>query len=208
MARLTANAKTRARERLLQAAATRFAADGFEAASVNTISAEAGFAKGTVYNYFSSKDELFGEVIRPACERAVRIGSQAPSSGSLRARLEALAAADVQVLREQEAFMQVLVREAMSFRPQTYSLILAHLAPFLDAVSGALEQAAAEGRLRDDLPPEQLALMFLGFLVLLYIQHWGSGSVWPPLDEVPALATTLFLDGAGRSSRDEREIQP
>lgn len=46
------------RQRLLQAAAKEFAEKGFVGANINQISIEAGFAKGTIYNYFPSKREL------------------------------------------------------------------------------------------------------------------------------------------------------
>ena len=43
---------------LLDAAAEEFAQQGYEAANINRISTAAGFAKGTIYNYFSSKRAL------------------------------------------------------------------------------------------------------------------------------------------------------
>jgi hypothetical protein len=43
---------------------------------------------------------------------------------------------------------------------------------------------------------EQLALLFVGSLSLLYVQHWGSNGTWPSLDEIPELAVTMFFDGA------------
>ena len=46
------------RLRLLEAAAEEFARVGYSDANINTISTSAGFAKGTVYNYFSSKRAL------------------------------------------------------------------------------------------------------------------------------------------------------
>ena len=46
------------RQRLLDAAATEFAREGFAGANINRISKAAGFAKGTIYNYFPSKREL------------------------------------------------------------------------------------------------------------------------------------------------------
>lgn len=54
--RNTALADTR--QRLLDAAAAEFAQHGYESANVNGISLAAGFAKGTVYNYFPSKRAL------------------------------------------------------------------------------------------------------------------------------------------------------
>jgi AcrR family transcriptional regulator len=46
------------RERLLDAAAVEFAREGYVGANINRISTAAGFAKGTIYNYFDSKRTL------------------------------------------------------------------------------------------------------------------------------------------------------
>jgi AcrR family transcriptional regulator len=200
--RITRAAQDRVREQLLHTAAAHFARDGFDRANINDIAVEAGFAKGTVYNYFSSKAELFGAVLEVACERAVDLYTASTHGESTRSSLEALAAADVEVLREQEPFMKVLVREAMSFRPETYSTVVSHLGPFLLAIEQVLDRGVAQGQVRDDRPVEQLAVLFVGILSMLYVQHWGSGGVWPGLDELPALAVNVFLDGAAPSPHE------
>ena len=46
------------RQSLLQAAAAEFASNGYNGANVDRISRAAGFAKGTIYNYFDSKRAL------------------------------------------------------------------------------------------------------------------------------------------------------
>ena len=46
------------RRLLLQAATTEFARAGYARANINRISQSAGFAKGTIYNYFTSKRAL------------------------------------------------------------------------------------------------------------------------------------------------------
>ena len=46
------------RQKLLQAAAAVFAENGYVGANINQISTAAGFAKGTIYNYFPSKRAL------------------------------------------------------------------------------------------------------------------------------------------------------
>lgn len=195
MARTTADAKTTTRSRLLETAAAHFSRDGIEGASIDAISLEAGFAKGTVYNYFPSKEQLFAEVLSEGCRRAVERYRQAAQVGGTRDRLVALAAADVAVLREDEAFQKVVVREAMAFRPATYPLIVQHLEPFLQQIVQILVAGVAVGEVRDDRPAAQLALLFVGLLSLLYVQHWGSGGAWPTLNEIPGLAVTTFLDG-------------
>jgi len=197
MARITSEAKETSRQRLLEEAAAHFARDGFDRANINSIAIAAGFAKGTIYNYFTSKEELFGEVLTMACRRAVTRYAGSPHGNSVRDRLAALVAADVDVLREQEPFMRVLIREAMSFRPDTYPIIVEHLAPFLDVLIEVLATGVEAGEIRNDRPPAQLALLFVGTLTMLYVQYWGSGGAWPTLEELPELALATFLDGAG-----------
>ena len=46
------------RKPLLEVAAIEFANAGFYGANINRISLAAGFAKGTIYNYFPSKQAL------------------------------------------------------------------------------------------------------------------------------------------------------
>ena len=62
MARYKQNARNQAvsetRQRLLEAAVVEFSDLGYAEANINRISAAAGFAKGTVYNYFPSKQAL------------------------------------------------------------------------------------------------------------------------------------------------------
>jgi AcrR family transcriptional regulator len=62
MARYKQNARDQAvsetRQRLLDAAVVEFSRRGYAEANINRISEAAGFAKGTVYNYFPSKQSL------------------------------------------------------------------------------------------------------------------------------------------------------
>ena len=46
------------RQMLLEAATQAFAVEGYAGANINRISRDAGFAKGTIYNYFDSKRAL------------------------------------------------------------------------------------------------------------------------------------------------------
>jgi AcrR family transcriptional regulator len=56
-------AQSETRQKLLEAAKKEFAREGFEKANINQISQLAGFAKGTIYNYFESKRMLMMELI-------------------------------------------------------------------------------------------------------------------------------------------------
>ncbi len=51
------------REQILDAAIIVFGEKGFSAASVEDIARQAGIGKGTIYLYFKSKDEIFGNIL-------------------------------------------------------------------------------------------------------------------------------------------------
>ena len=53
---------------ILRGAATIFAQDGYEGASMSRIAACAGVSKGTLYNYFAGKAELFSAWVGQECE--------------------------------------------------------------------------------------------------------------------------------------------
>jgi AcrR family transcriptional regulator len=55
--------RSETRSLLLQAATEEFAREGYLGANINSISKNAGFAKGTIYNYFDSKRTLMLELI-------------------------------------------------------------------------------------------------------------------------------------------------
>jgi AcrR family transcriptional regulator len=52
------------RRQIMDGARTVFLSAGFDGASMNDIAREAGVSKGTLYAYFTSKDELFEAIIR------------------------------------------------------------------------------------------------------------------------------------------------
>jgi len=56
-------------ERILAAATRVFAQKGFDGADVGQIAREAGVAKGSLYNYFASKEDLFVFVCQDGLER-------------------------------------------------------------------------------------------------------------------------------------------
>jgi AcrR family transcriptional regulator len=58
------------RETILKVAREVFFEQGYTAASMSTIAARLGGSKGTLYNYFKSKEELFEAQVRERCGEA------------------------------------------------------------------------------------------------------------------------------------------
>jgi AcrR family transcriptional regulator len=72
-------AQSETRQLLVQAAIQEFARQGYERSNINHISRAAGFAKGTIYNYFPSKQALhfafIAERVRQASDPQQRLES-------------------------------------------------------------------------------------------------------------------------------------
>jgi AcrR family transcriptional regulator len=184
------------RQRLLDAAAAEFARNGLDDANINQISLAAGFAKGTVYNHFPSKEALFLAVVQEACELAAAGIEGVSVDASTEERLRAALASDVEWARAHEAFAQVVVREVLTPNPRFYPQVIEAAAPFISRVRDILADGVKLGEVRADIPVEELALVFVGFGDLALIQHWGSEGAWPALEQIPDLITALFLEGA------------
>jgi AcrR family transcriptional regulator len=193
MMRVTADTREATRAKLLEAAAREFGRVGLDRASIDAISLAAGYAKGTIYNYFASKEELFLAVVEEASARAAAAAA-APEGAPARERLQATLAAFCAWAGEHEAFARVLVRECLMGTPALHARVVRAEAPF----TGKLAAILAEGgrrQLRTDLPAEQLALAIAGLTDLALAQHWASGGTNPTREEIPEWVLRLVLDG-------------
>ena len=86
--------KEETRVRILEAACRVFAGRGYEAATVEEITAECGIAKGALYSHFASKEELFRTILvehvrRRAAETAARLEPGLPLRESILRIIEA-----------------------------------------------------------------------------------------------------------------------
>lgn len=154
-------------ERIVQAAIEVFGAVGFDAASMADIAAKAEVAKGTLYLYFTSKEQLFEEVYQLCCaERLNACGNDTealPSTlGKLCLRLrngtrwELAAPLKNRLVRAyltHPLFSRNVPRVVEGLNTQTVEFIL--------------QQGVADGELRP-LPVDLLAEMYIRFGSAVY----------------------------------------
>ncbi len=192
MVRVTASVKETTRGRLLTAAAQEFARAGFERANIDAISLAAGYAKGTIYNYFPSKEELFLAVVEQALAQAAAVGP-APRDAPARDRLTATLAGFCGWAGEQDALARVLVRECLMGTPGMYPQVIGAEWPLTGELETIIADGMQDGELRSDFPADLLALAVAGLTDLALAQHWATGGTRPSLADIPALVLTLLL---------------
>jgi AcrR family transcriptional regulator len=192
MPRVSADTKQATRAKLLAAAGEEFARVGMERANVDAISLAAGYAKGTIYNYFPSKEDLFLAVVEEAAAQATASGA-APANAAARGRLAATLAGFCAWSRNNDPLARVLVRECLMGTPGLYPRVIGAEAPLVGELAAIIRQGAADGELRDDLPADQLALAIAGLTDLALVQYWASDGTKPSLEQIPELVLSLLL---------------
>jgi TetR/AcrR family transcriptional repressor of mexJK operon len=109
------------RRAIIAVAREAFLANGYAATSMSEIAAKLGGSKGTLYNYFRSKEELFSAFITETCQGpAVRLFESLPPIGEGRGVRESLIDLGVSLmeflqLEEVVAMHRLVVAEAGRF---------------------------------------------------------------------------------------------
>lgn len=182
---LTGDRAARKREAIIPAARAAFVRDGFDAA-VDSIAAEAGVSKVTVYNHYGTKETLFMAVIGEALEGALAevitgTAQRLAESDDLRAALKWTASAWVTSMTQPDmlALRQLVTSEVRRF-PELGTAWREHgpdrARPTLAA---AFERLIAAGRLT--MPDVDTAILQLYALVLYpHLVHSTYGAT---LDE-------------------------
>ena len=194
--RVSEATKVEHRQRLLEAAAAEFATKGLDGARVDDISVAAGLAKGTIYNYFESKQHVFREVVAEWFERI----------NASRAEVAVEAPVRDQLLAVVEADMSVKVARGIARSP---SAVLRRPGRAAGCCLNPVDEAVldhggqAPGQLRTDRTAEELARVFATLVTGLLFEHWLPASTIS-LSDIPALVVDYYLDGAASGSVDRR----
>lgn len=97
---------------ILAAARKVFAQKGFRDATLEEIAAEAGIAKGTLYLYFESKEEIFWAAMRSRLvELQVRVREVMAAEPSAQGKIRAALRARFELARTDEQFMRIYFTE-------------------------------------------------------------------------------------------------
>jgi AcrR family transcriptional regulator len=106
------------RMQILQGAAKIFALDGYEGASMSRIAAEANVSKGTLYNHFEGKAQLFVAFVEQTCGRFLQdVFAGTEDDDSLESGLSRIGwrMIAVMVSPQGQTIQRVVVSEAIKF---------------------------------------------------------------------------------------------
>jgi AcrR family transcriptional regulator len=167
------------KNRILEAAAQVFAQKGYAGASVADIALKAEIGKGTVYEYFKSKEDLFFAVFEWfmwQIDAAARVGISA-LGGSAAERLKALSDSIMAMWDEiEDAFnltMEFWAASASSQMCDRFKKAFRLLyAEFRGTVVALIKEGIDRGEFRPDVKPEPIAAALVGTWDALFLQAW------------------------------------
>jgi AcrR family transcriptional regulator len=97
---------------ILDAARAVFSRDGYAASSVDDVAAEAGIAKGTVYLYFKSKEELYlAALLWDVKAFGAEARAEMERQPALREKIEAFLRVRLEYSRAHEDFLRIYLTE-------------------------------------------------------------------------------------------------
>jgi AcrR family transcriptional regulator len=180
------------RERLLTAAESVFAELGYPEASIVKITEAAGVAQGTFYLYFSSKQEIFEEVVRDLNRRVRHAMAAGSERGRTRAEAELLGFKGYFEFAAEHGALYRIIRQAEFVSPQT---LHDHYDAIASGYVAALEAAMDRGEVAR-MDPEVLAWALMGMGELLGMRWivWEGGGKVPKslLDQMELLIDRMF----------------
>jgi AcrR family transcriptional regulator len=190
-------------QRLLDAAQKLIAKKGLGAASVENITAAAGYTRGAFYSNFSSKDDLFIALLRRDHDQAmeqlnVLRNSSLPVDDLQKGARDCYS----QIYRDNETFMnwteaRLLAARDARFRTKLNALVAEKRAQVADFTRYFYERVGVT----PPLPPEHMAMGFMSMCegVLLYMMS-SPGEMTGPIAES---VLSLFADSLMRLARLE-----
>lgn len=188
-------------DEIVRAAITLFARQGFERTTTKEIAAEAGISEGTIYKYFTSKQEILFAFIAPTAFSSVPGFFQDYEGCSDKDILVAFLRDRLALLDANRDLLRVIFGEAL-FSPALAVGLHRSLAPAIDAVVGYLEQRKTAGAFRQ-MDAGIAARMLFGSVLFNFIV-WDllapEDADRPSPDALSRTLAGIFLDGITASA--------
>ena len=192
----------------MDAARELFAHRGFHNTTLEEIARHAEFGKGTIYNYFSSKEELLYGIIDRLTSELLAIAQTALGSGAASARGQLLAYANGMIAHAQENadLFSLVLREINHLDSDRYEQRLREIhgraRELWGILARPLRREIRSGGVRP-LDPVWLAALFDGMLRTYCMTEYGGQHMLGTngVENPGASLVDVFFDGVAQRKR-------
>ena len=204
---------------ILSAAATVFAAEGFERARISDIAREAGIAEGSIYNYFKNKSDLLVSIPRQAVQATLesmstRMAAITDESSSPEQMLTTLVQNFIATIHQNAHIFRILLSALPTMSQSTREKYLNQVVLYgMTMLESYFKEQIDHGVFRRELNPSTLSRAFVGmffpFVMFREVLQVEADADWQYDDLIESLVP-LFLRGvladAARVSKQRQKI--
>jgi len=164
------------RQAILEAAQRVFAESGFHTSTMDAVADAAGVAKGTIYLYFKSKNELLTELMDDRTDKLTRmLEAGVEAAPDVYGKLRALIVAHFDFYAREREFMLLLSRQLGLLSPELASRVVQGTAFLTNLTQSIIEEGVSAGAVSSSFDPVRLTYALLGMVHAVAYQWLASG---------------------------------
>ncbi|KPK41616.1 MAG: hypothetical protein AMJ78_04945 [Omnitrophica WOR_2 bacterium SM23_29] len=182
------------RQKIINAALTVAAKEGFARATTDQIARRAGVSEGIIYHYFKSKYDLCRDMIKESAEEfRQKLQAEITKYTSARKKLDRLIDFNFEYFARKDNIFQAIYGKSGDTTVMMGHIFKVAIAPYLKIVEDIIKRGIKEGEFRD-LDAKSAASSLLGIMQITIIRlHFGFErfSIKDAKDEIKR----IFLEG-------------
>jgi AcrR family transcriptional regulator len=153
-------------EQIVQAALSVVASHGLQGLTVQRVARQLGLAPSAMYRHFRSKDEVLTAILALIHTRLLgNVRAICEEVADPLERLERLLWRQLQLIRDTPAIPRIVFSDEGSHgHPERQAAVYRIIRGYLVRVGDLMRQGQHAGRIRADVTPDTLALLFLGLI--------------------------------------------
>ncbi|WP_324742132.1 TetR/AcrR family transcriptional regulator [Tsuneonella sp. CC-YZS046] len=187
------------RREVIEAASRVFAKKGYQATTIAAVAEELNIDRASLYYYISSKEELFDDVVREACEDNVRIAREIDeSSDSALDKLKKFIIETTNSYERHYPLLHIYVRENLKTVGDSRSAWAKQMRQlnhdYEDAIIKIIEEGYEDGSFKNLGPSRTVAYAIMG--MVNWVGRWYKpGNVSGTSLAIGSIFTELVING-------------
>lgn len=177
---------------ILQSALQNFIEEGYDRATMQDIADKAGVGKGTIYEYFSSKEELFSEVvltgIHNMCQELLQTLAE---PGTIYGKVKRLYAKNIQLFKANIGLRAIMLNDFGKIPKQLHKQLEEQQTDMLTQVENTFQQAIEQEEMTT-IHPGVAAAVILNGLQVIYIYQLKEGETY---EDIAAQQLQILFNG-------------
>ena len=155
------------REQITEAALSLIASEGVKRLSIAAVARRVGLVPSGIYRHFKSKDKMLDAVLELLQQRLrANVEAARGETADPVERLRSLLVRHIRFIREGRALPRILFSDdVFGGHSQRKAQVRGILAGYLAAIEQVVREGQQQGRIRPELVPNTVALMFMGMIV-------------------------------------------